>query len=65
MKFWEAIKLAQEESKRIREIDWYPQCYLEIDDDGFFRDENYEPSNILGDRIDDEWEIYEEAKEIK
>lgn len=64
MKFWEAMK-AMQEGKKVRRSGWYDKDdYLYIDEDTYIRDKygNYTQICSLGET--DNWEIYEEKKEV-
>ena len=62
MKFWEAMKAA-EEGKKVRNKRWVTGCYIYKEDTKYFTADG----NLFCDfvrSIDGEWEIYEEKKEV-
>ena len=63
MKFWEAMKCL-EEGKKVRRLGWHEGEYLYIDEKHNICDEygNYAELCYIGNK--DNWEIYEEKKEV-
>ena len=63
MKFWEAIK-AMEKGKKVRRVYWEKDVYIHIDNDDILRDNYNTPQDLYYIPNDDDWEIYEEKKEV-
>ena len=65
MKFWEALKEATENGKRIRYDNWGDDIYLYVNkDDGYLYWHSGEICEEVIDTISNKWEIYEEKKDV-
>lgn len=65
MKFWEAMKEATENGKKIGCGNWGDNIYLYVNkDDGYLYWYSGEICEEAIDTISNEWEVYEEKKEV-
>lgn len=63
MKLWEAMK-AMEEGKKIRKTDWDEYQYIQLNNNNCVINEAGLFSYFNLTHVNDEWEIYEEKKEV-
>ncbi len=59
MKFYEALRLAQEENKKIRLTRWNADEYIYFKEKEFFVGGNNTPYRIIDSVLVAEWEVYE------